>query len=441
MTEPRAMEQFEAQFAELVRAYTNAATERPIDSRAVSRAAMSSRGASSWVAGTPSWRIAGAPWAVALAAVVVVGVVAIAVLQRPSDPATVPHATATTPAIPRPIPAEILHAWQRPYAVTPGDDQWGSGYLNVSNGILEFRRSLSDSASRSTFVVTGPDVIVATATAETADCTIGDIGAYGWVMEGKGTVMTLTAIDLDLCAAREESLAGTWVRADLPAGPGGGRSDAGARDILDLGVRSVRRQRGDRSAVVHGARGLEGQGGQSGDVVLHRLPEDSQSASPTDAFVFLFAEPRVAAEFEDGAVCGDDPGDAPGIGRGVDDIVAAIRARPSVVSTPPTAVTIGGYRGQLLDLRLAPSWTGGCLAPEGPLVGSMILRNAGAGPGPLVGVSPDVPVRLVLLDLGDDRTMAIVVSCLGSSGPDVLEAAIADAMPVIESFEFHPPAP
>jgi hypothetical protein len=440
MTEPRAMEQFEARFAELVRAYTDAAMERRIDARAVARASMSSRGASSWVAGTPSWRIAGAPWAAALAAVVVVGVVAIAVLQRPSDPATVPNTTATTPAIPRPIPAEILHAWQRPYAVTPGDDQWGTGYLNVSNGILEFRRSLSDSASRSTFVVTGPDVIVATATAETADCTIGDIGAYGWVMEGKGTVMTLTAIGLDRCTAREESLVGMWVRADLPAGPGGG----GLTLPPGTHLTSAFDPFGDLAATGQLSytvpEGWKVKEDTPATFVLHRVP-DPQSASPTDSIVFLFAEPRVAAEFDEGAACGNDPGDAAGIGTGADDIIAAMRARPSVVSTPPTAVTVGGYSGHLLDLQLAPSWTGGCLAPEGPLVGSLIIRNAGAGPGPIVALTPDVPVRLVLLDLGNDRTMAIAVSCFGSSRPDVLEAAIADAMPVIESFKFHPPAP
>ena len=71
------------------------------------------------------------------------------------------------------------------------------------------------------------------------------------------------------------------------------------------------------------------------------------------------------------------------------------------------AVTIGGYEGQLLDLRLAPSWTKACLGPEGPIAGSLILKSAGAGPGPLVGLSPDVPVRLILLDLGNGRTMAV----------------------------------
>jgi hypothetical protein len=109
--------------------------------------------------------------------------------------------------------------------------------------------------------------------------------------------------------------------------------------------------------------------------------------------------------------------------------------------TPLITVTVGGYSGQLLDLQLAPSWTGGSLAPEGLLVGSLILRNAGASPGPVIALTPDVPQRLVLLGPGDEGTIAIAVACFGSSRPDVLEAAIDDAMPVIESYEFHLPAP
>src|SRR5262245_58242439 len=100
MTDPTAMEPFEARLGELVRAYPNPAAGRPCDGGAVSRAAMSTRGAAGWAAGMPGWRIAGAPWAAALAAAIVIAVVAITLLQRPTGPATEPQpsATATTTA-------------------------------------------------------------------------------------------------------------------------------------------------------------------------------------------------------------------------------------------------------------------------------------------------------------------------------------------------------
>ena len=123
------------------------------------------------------------------------------------------------------------------------------------------------------------------------------------------------------------------------------------------------------------------------------------------------------------------------------DLVAAIRARPGVVSTVPTAVTIGGYEGQLLDLRLAASWTRGCVAPEGPVVGVSVLRQAGSEPGPGVGLGPDHPVRLILLDLTQGRTMAIVIFEVEPSEPSVFQAHAAEVMPVVESFEFRTSTP
>ena len=85
----------------------------------------------------------------------------------------------------------------------------------------------------------------------------------------------------------------------------------------------------------------------------------------------------MAADFAAGADC-NSVVDAPGVGRGRDELVAAIRARPSVVSTPPTEVTVGGFSGLMLDLRLAPSWTGRLhVAAEARVIGASILHGAG----------------------------------------------------------------
>jgi hypothetical protein len=112
-----------------------------------------------------------------------------------------------------------------------------------------------------------------------------------------------------------------------------------------------------------------------------------------------------------------------------------------VVSSASTAVSIGGYEGQLLDLRLAASWTRRCVAPEGPVVGVPILHQAGSGNGPGVGVGPNQPVRLILVDLTGGRTMAVVIFGIDPSQASPFEAHVAEVMPIIESFEFHPPTP
>jgi hypothetical protein len=121
--------------------------------------------------------------------------------------------------------------------------------------------------------------------------------------------------------------------------------------------------------------------------------------------------------------------------------MAAIRARPGVVSSAPAAVTIGGHEGRVLDLHIADSWAGSCRTPDGPVVGVPLLVEAGSAKSPLVGIGRDQPVRLILVDLGAERSMAIVIFDIGPTRPSLFEADVAAAMPIVESFEFHSPAP
>ena len=71
----------------------------------------------------------GVRWAAAALAVVLIGVVGVAVLGRSSirrrPAADVRDSSTPSPAAsPAPIPDVLRHSWQRPYAVTPGPDQW-----------------------------------------------------------------------------------------------------------------------------------------------------------------------------------------------------------------------------------------------------------------------------------------------------------------------------
>ena len=446
MTEQREMEQFETRFAGRARAYTNPATERRIDALAISRTAMSSRRATGWSqrrlgAALLGRRIAGDRWAVAVMAVVLVGVVGVAVVGRPSDsaigPQPTPAASATSPAAGGPIPDVISHSWERPTAVTPGLDAWGSGSLRVTSGILEVGPEPGDAASRSEITATGPDTLLVAATVETPGCAIGDIGTYRWSVEGKGTVLTLTAIGADACAAREKALAGQWVRSDLPH-PGEATLPPGTYLTSGFDPFDKPGMSGQLSYTV--PEGWKVKDDQPATFELHHLADASSGQRSTDSFIFLFARPRMAADFQKGATCGP-LSEAPGVGHGVDDIVAAIMARPGVVSTPPAKVSIGGFEGQMLDLRLAPSWTGGCQAPEGPVVSIPILFEAGFEAGPVAAIGPETPTRLILLDLLDGRTMSIGIFCLDSSGPSSFDDQVAAVMPVIRGFEFHPPSP
>jgi len=448
MSEQKTTDPFEARVADLVRAYTDPAGARPIDSLAVSRAAMTSARASRWStrrlgAGAAGRRVDGGRWAAAAVAVVLVGVVGVAVWSRPSNSGIGPTPSASASSAPSPaasavgpVPEVLHHLWQRPLPVAPGP-AWATAFLVLTDGLLGVGPDVG-AASHSAAAAAGPETLVVTATADTTGCAVGDLGVYRFALEGKGTFMTLTAIGTDACATREAALAGPWAQADLPPPNEGLTLSPGTYQTTGFDPFTDDATPGRLSYTVPA--GWKVKEDASTAFVLHHLPDALPGQPATDTFIFMIAQPRLAAAFEEGAVCGEFV-DAPGVTSGVDDIVGALRARPGVIATPPTAVTIGGYEGTLIDLRLDPSWTGGCTAPDGPVVGIPILSGPGSGSGPSVGLAPNAPVRLILVDVGDGRTMAIVVACAEPSTLAFFDAQVATAMPVIESLELHPPTP
>ena len=144
--------------------------------------------------------------AVGIAAIAVVAALVIAANVWPRGSTRTASPAASTPRpgglAGGPISDLILHAWQRPLPVTPGMDRWGSGFLRIASDLLDYGREPGPAASRSAVSVADVDALDVTAIVETRECAIGDIGTYHWSVEGKDTVMILTAINPDACAAR-----------------------------------------------------------------------------------------------------------------------------------------------------------------------------------------------------------------------------------------------
>lgn len=448
MTDLKTNEPFETRFADLARAYTDPAGAREIDSLAVSRAAMTSARATGWStrrlgAGLIGRRVDGGRWAAAAMAVALVSVVGVAVWSRPSNSGIGPQPTPSASSAPSPaasavgpVPEVLHHVWQRPLPIAPGP-AWATAFLVLTDGILGVGPDVS-AASHSAVAAAGTDTLLVTATADTTGCAVGDLGVYRSSLEGKDTFVTLTAVGTDGCAAREDALTGPWVRADLP--------QPGESDLLQPGTYTTTGFDPFTDAATPGrlsftvpTRWKVKEDGATA-FVLHHLADASQAQPGSDTFIFMVAQPRLAAAFGDKAVCGLFT-DAPGAARGVDDLVAAITTRPGVISTLPADVTVGGYTGKLIDLQVAPSFTGGCMAPEGPVVGVPILRGPGGELGPSLGLSPAAPVRLILLDLGDGRTMSIAIVSLPPTQPASFHEGVDAAMSIIESIELHPPTP
>jgi hypothetical protein len=379
--------------------------------------------------------------ALVLIAVVAIGIVGKSVDLDPgsggapavsSEPSVMPPAAAD-------VPDFLRHRWARPMPITPNTDRWGSGFLRLSSGFVDHGPAPGPAASRSALTAAGIDRLIVTATADTKDCSIGDVGEYRWSIGGKGTVMTLEVVGSDACTDREPALAGQWVRSDYD-------SVAGAVGALPPGMNRtsafdpLRTPGAPMPMAYTVGPGWEVVEDQPTVFVLHDVPAVSESQPPIEAFLFFLGQPRVAADIEPGTSCSPFTA-APDIGDGVEQILAAITMRPGVASTRPAAVSIDGFDGQIVDLGLATDWRGGCDTPEGPVVGVPLLVGAGTGVGPTIGLGVDRPIRLVLLDLGQGRTMSIAMVLAEPSLDSSFAAWVASAMPVVESLRFHATTP
>ena len=123
---------------------------------------------------------------------------------------------------------------------------------------------------------------------------------------------------------------------------------------------------------------------------------------------------------------------AAGLGTTVKEIVAGLNSDARLVVTPATAAVVGGFKGQSLDVRLAPAWTGTCKWSDGRP--AALLVTVPDPPGPVFGLDGPEQVRMILLDVGDDVVWIGIDSQDGSGFDDL----VAQATPIVESFRFAP---
>ena len=278
---------------------------------------------------------------------------------------------------------------------------------------------------------------VATSSTPGVGCAAGDLGTYTWSISPDGLGLTLTPTN-DACAVRAAAFAGTWTRSEcrdvndtcLGAVP------AGTYSSTFLDVRSA-------SADVHpwGAygqlrytvpAGWANQSDYPSDYTFMPAAEYSGAAGDPNGTashgIYLFAWPAALA---DTATCANQV--APGIGHTPAALAASVASRPGVVATKPTPITVGGYSGLMLDIHLAPSWTRTC--PGVTLPSAALLVNDGGSPSASNwGIGGTEQQRLILVDIGGGRTVAINVD--DNSTPSRFAELVAQAMPIIATFQF-----
>ena len=155
---------------------------------------------------------------------------------------------------------------------------------------------------------------------------------------------------------------------------------------------------------------------------------DLDSAALKDASIYVFGKPKPASEAEG---C---PGEAqPGVGTSVDDLTAFVTRLPGIRSSAPTDITINGRHARWFDIRVDPSWTTDCPWTDGVPAVPYVYANSGIDY--VAGPARD---RVVFVDIGHGDTVLIQIHV---EDPTRFDAFAADAMPIIQSFEFAEPTP
>ena len=98
--------------------------------------------------------------------------------------------------------------------------------------------------------------------------------------------------------------------------------------------------------------------------------------------------------------------DQPGVAHTPQAMASDFQKRPGLVTTQPKPVSIGGLTGLVMDLRLAPGWTGTCFYANGQPVVQLI---GGVPPSGLDHpIVPGLTMRLYLLQRAD-TTLAVEI--------------------------------
>jgi len=334
----------------------------------------------------------------------------------------------------------------RPIPDVPGTQD--RSFLDLRRAVAVYRFG-GGAILGSTVAPAGPDRITFTTTDATIGCEKGDAGTYAWSLSPGGTTLTLVADGADACAARLVALPGSWTRSScldstktcLGAVEAGTYRSTFGPFGQPTGSRVV--QYGQLSYTVpDGWANTE-----DSPINFYLVPQADYAAYPfgngPNHGIYLLADPAVSSQ---DAAC--SPPDEPGVGRSAVEMAAWIAQIPGLVVSDPTPITIDGRSGTTLDVSLSPTRTQTC--PEMKNVpAASVIRPADDGQGWISGefehlgrdwrLGAHERWRLILLDLAPGKRLAIVID--DSSQPSRFDELVAQAMPIVESFKFHPPPP
>lgn len=348
------------------------------------------------------------------------------VTTAPSMPITVPT---TSPHVA--LPTTLRYLWvgetRAIPGLTPPAVQSGLDLAHVEMGVYAQATGLPILGSSAS--LDGPGSLRFQLDGDSAGCLVGDVGTYTFALSETGRALTLHAAD-DPCASRVAAISGDWVRADcLPPGWCLGDLDPGRHvsAAFDPWVPPQARQYdyGRFSYVVtDGWQNFEDV--NDGYALAKQDAPEGPDGQPVQA-IHIWQDVLANAQTPG---CENAP--APGVGHTARAISTWLSSLPSLTTTKPRSVTIGGLHGFMLDLSMNPASKSTCPWMDGKPAAALFInsdRSSSFG----WGVGLDGSMRLFLLDLGGGRTLLIDIEA-----PDraAWSALVADAMPIVESFQF-----
>ena len=368
--------------------------------------------------------------AAAAAVIVLIGGAGLAVLNgRPADTNIgVSPSPSVTPSPGPPdaaLPAELEH-----YFLAPPRNRIGAPLNNQDRSIISFidgTFEFNDGLLRSTVSATPAGEIRLVATADSDGCSTGAEGIWSWTLSPGGTRLALTGSEE--CLNRASVLEGDdWVRSACPN-----------PDNLCLGDLEAGRY---SSQYIDPYVPIGRQWYARFGAITYTVPEGWQNTSdyPTNYYlqqqgttdesgIYVYSEMAIT-ENDEG--CTELP--KPGVGRNAAAMSTYLSGLDGLVASSPVAVTIGGLDGFTMLLEMDPVWTRSCPFIEAgtPILPLFIDPDSQEG-GMAHGLQPDSRMRLYLLDLGDERSLVIIIE---GHGEAAWQALIEEATAIVESMEF-----
>jgi hypothetical protein len=351
------------------------------------------------------------------------------------SPSASPSGASPSAAI---TPEELRYPWLGEVVEAPGlPSGRDRSILQIGPSTLELDTDPFPSVSSDVASAEG-GVLRLVARDSDGGCTSGDVGLYAYSLSPKGSHLQLTATEED-CDARRSGLEGEWQRSACrnPDNLCLGDLDAGTYKSQFIGPRL---DEGEPWTADYGAFSYTVPDGWSNtsdfpdNYVLMRSADYATATDPKDGtkdLVEVYTRPGIAVQ---DAQCA--PLVKPDTGGSVDELIDHVTQHPGLVASVPQPVTIDGHAGQMIDVSLAPSWTGGC---PGDTERVLLLftergRDMTTSGNEQVAVWKTDKIRFVLLDLGDGD---VVLVDLVARDPADFEALMAEAMPIVESLTFE----